>query len=54
MNAVRRVLTMCEMHGRDLIGHHIAIALLIALLLSFYFSSASESSVSSGIEFQRK
>lgn len=44
MNAVRRVLTMCEMHGRDLIGHHIAIALLIALPLSFYFSSASESS----------
>ena len=35
---------MCEMHGRDLIGHHIAVALLIALPLSFYFSSASESS----------
>lgn len=42
MNSVRRVLTMCEMHGRDLIGHHIAVALLVLLPLSFYFSSASE------------
>ena len=29
MKAVRRVLTMCEMHGRDLMGHHIAVAMLI-------------------------
>jgi hypothetical protein len=42
MNSVRRVLTMCEMHGRDLIGHHIAVAMLVALPLTFYFASASE------------
>ena len=42
MKAVRRVLTMCEMHGRDLMGHHIAVAMLVALPLTFYFASASE------------
>lgn len=44
MNALRRVFTMCEMHGRDLIGHHIAVALLIALPLTFYFASAGQNS----------
>jgi hypothetical protein len=42
MGSVRRILTMCEMHGRDLIGHHVAVGLLIALPLTFYFASASE------------
>ncbi len=40
--AIRRVLTMGEMHGRDLLRHHVAIGLLIILPLSFYASSASE------------
>jgi len=44
MGSIRRVLTMGEMHGRDLLRHHVALALLILLPLSFYFSSASESS----------
>jgi ABC-2 family transporter protein len=44
MNALKRVLTMCEMHGRDLMRHHVAIALLIIIPLSFYLSSANESS----------
>lgn len=42
MKPLRRVLTMCEMHGRDLIGHHIAVALLIALPLAFYASAAGQ------------
>ena len=39
MNAALRVLIMAEMHGRDLIRRHIALALLVALPLTFYFTS---------------
>jgi hypothetical protein len=37
-----RIVTMAEMHGRDLLRHHVAVGLLIVLPLSFYFASASE------------
>jgi len=37
--SIRRVAIMAEMHGRDLTRRHAAIALLIALPLSFYFAS---------------
>lgn len=37
---VRRVGIMAEMHGRDLTRRHVALALLVALPLSFYLSSA--------------
>jgi hypothetical protein len=40
--AFARIVTMAEMHGRDLVRHHIAVGLLVALPLSFYFASASE------------
>lgn len=40
MNGLRRVLIMAEMHGRDLTRRHIALALLVALPLSFYLASA--------------
>jgi hypothetical protein len=45
-----RVLIMAEMHGRDLIRRHIALALLVALPLAFYLSSARDgvSAVPSG------
>ncbi len=39
MDSIRRVLIMAEMHGRDLIRRHVAVALLVALPLSFYFTS---------------
>ena len=35
-----RVLIMAEMHGRDLLRRHVALALLVALPLVFYLSSA--------------
>ncbi len=35
-----RAVIMAEMHGRDLVRRHVALALLVALPLSFYFSSA--------------
>ncbi|HTR69379.1 MAG TPA: hypothetical protein VMH41_04030, partial [Mycobacteriales bacterium] len=37
--SLRRVGIMAEMHGRDLLRRHVAIALLVALPLSFYLSS---------------
>lgn len=42
MSALLRVLSMAEMHGRDLLRHRIAVGLLIVLPLSFYFSSAGQ------------
>jgi len=39
MNVLRRILIMGEMHGRDLTRRHAALALLIALPLSFYLAS---------------
>lgn len=42
MGSLRRVLTMGEMHGRDLLRHRSALALLVALPLSFYLSVAGE------------
>lgn len=39
MNPAQRIGIMAEMHGRDLLRRHIAIALLVALPLSFYFAS---------------
>ncbi len=44
-----RILIMAEMHGRDLLRRRMALALLMALPLSFYLaSSASGGSVSAG------
>ncbi len=40
MKSLRRIGMMAEMHGRDLTKRHAAIALLIALPLSFYLASA--------------
>lgn len=37
---VNRAVMMAEMHGRDLVRRHIALALLVALPLSFYLASA--------------
>jgi hypothetical protein len=42
MNSLLRVLSMAEMHGRDLLRHHVAVGLLIVLPLSFYFSSVGQ------------
>lgn len=39
MHAIGRVLIMAEMHGRDLMRRRIALALLVALPLMFYFTS---------------
>jgi hypothetical protein len=39
VNAAQRIVIMAEMHGRDLLRRHIALALLIALPLSFYLAS---------------
>jgi hypothetical protein len=39
MNATQRTLIMAEMHGRDLLRRHIALALLVALPLCFYLSA---------------
>jgi hypothetical protein len=40
MSAAGRVVIMAEMHGRDLTRRHVALALLVALPLSFYLASA--------------
>lgn len=40
MTGLARVAMMAEMHGRDLMRRHIALALLVALPLSFYLTSA--------------
>jgi hypothetical protein len=42
MKWLGRVVLMAEMHGRDLIRRHAALALLIALPLSFYLASAGD------------
>jgi hypothetical protein len=39
VNTLARVALMAEMHGRDLLRRRIALALLVALPLAFYFSS---------------
>lgn len=39
MSSFRRIVIMAEMHGRDLTRRHVALGLLIALPLSFYFAS---------------
>ena len=39
--ALRRVVIMAEMHGRDLTRRHVAMLLLVALPLSFYLASTS-------------
>jgi len=41
MKSVLRTLTMAEMHGRDLLRHHVAVVLLVVLPLSFYLSAAN-------------
>jgi ABC-2 family transporter protein len=40
MSSFRRILIMAEMHGRDLTKRHAALALLVALPLSFYLASS--------------
>ncbi|HWC34868.1 MAG TPA: hypothetical protein VG650_08570 [Mycobacteriales bacterium] len=40
--SLSRMVIMAEMHGRDLVRRHIAIALLVALPMSFYLSSVGE------------
>lgn len=44
MNALQRTAIMAEMHGRDLLRRHVALALLVALPLSFYLSAAGSGS----------
>jgi hypothetical protein len=39
MSALRRILIMAEMHGRDLTRRHVALGLLVALPLAFYLAS---------------
>jgi len=39
VSSLRRILIMGEMHGRDLTRRHAALALLVALPLSFYLAS---------------
>ena len=39
MSALARIAMMAEMHGRDLLRRHIAVALLVAIPLSFYLAS---------------
>lgn len=41
MESLRRIAIMAEMHGRDLTRRHAALALLVALPLSFYLASMS-------------
>ena len=41
-DSLSRVVIMAEMHGRDLVRRHVAIALLVALPMSFYLSSIGE------------
>ena len=40
MSSFRRIVIMAEMHGRDLTKRHAALALLVALPLSFYLASS--------------
>ena len=40
MNAVARIGIMIEMHGRDMLRRHVALALLLLLPLAFYLTSA--------------
>jgi hypothetical protein len=42
MNARQRTVIMTEMHGRDLLRRHVALALLLALPLCFYVSAVSQ------------
>ncbi len=42
MSSLRRILIMAEMHGRDLTKRHAALALLVALPLSFYLASSGD------------
>lgn len=44
MNALRRIVIMTEMHGRDLTRRLVALLLLIALPLSFYLTSDRDGS----------
>lgn len=44
MSALRRILMMAEMHGRDLTRRHAALGLLVALPLSFYLASGRHGS----------
>jgi len=39
VSALRRILIMAEMHGRDLTRRHVALGLLVALPLAFYLAS---------------
>ena len=48
MSSLRRIAIMAEMHGRDLVHRHIALALLNALPLSFYLASAGEGQSAAG------
>ncbi len=40
MNSAQRVVMMAEMHGRDMVRRHVALALLMVLPLSFYLSAS--------------
>jgi hypothetical protein len=40
VNTLQRLVILAEMHGRDLLRRHVAVALLVALPLSFYLTSA--------------
>ena len=44
MDALRRVVIMAEMHGRDLMRRHVALGLLVALPLCFYLASMGSGS----------
>ena len=48
--SLRRIAIMAEMHGRDLLRRHVALALLVALPFSFYLASAGsgQGAVASG------
>lgn len=52
MSALRRVLIMAEMHGRDLTRRHVALALLVVIPLSFYLvsmGSGDEALIAGGV-----
>jgi hypothetical protein len=42
MNAARRVVTVAEMQGRDLLRRRVALGLLVALPVAFYLASAGD------------
>jgi hypothetical protein len=48
--SLQRIVIMAEMHGRDLLRRHVALALLVALPFSFYLASAGsgQGAVASG------